>query len=192
MIILIGGASRTGKTLLAQRLLEEHHYPYTSIDHIKMGLFRGYADCGFTPLDNDALISRKLWGVIKGIVDTCLENKQNIILEGCCLPPEKVRTYDESDVVCLYIVFSQQYIENNFAAIVNYENSIEKRRFPEDLGKDACIADNAAVKASCLASGVSYIEIQENYEREMLQAQAYIRAKMAARHHRDQAAPPMP
>ena len=40
MIILIGGASHTGKTVLAQRLLERYHYPYLSIDHLKMGLIR--------------------------------------------------------------------------------------------------------------------------------------------------------
>ena len=40
MIILITGASHTGKTLLAQRMLEEYQYPYLSIDHLKMGLIR--------------------------------------------------------------------------------------------------------------------------------------------------------
>ena len=40
MIILITGASHTGKTLLAQRLLERYQYPYLSIDHLKMGLIR--------------------------------------------------------------------------------------------------------------------------------------------------------
>ena len=40
MVILIGGASHTGKTLLAQRLLEKYHAPYLSIDHLKMGLIR--------------------------------------------------------------------------------------------------------------------------------------------------------
>lgn len=37
MIILISGASHTGKTNLAQRLLEEYQYPYLSVDHLKMG-----------------------------------------------------------------------------------------------------------------------------------------------------------
>ena len=46
MIILISGASHTGKTLLAQRLLEKYKYPYLSIDHLKMGLIRS----GQTPL----------------------------------------------------------------------------------------------------------------------------------------------
>lgn len=38
MIILIAGASHTGKTVLAQKLLEKYKYPYLSIDHLKMGL----------------------------------------------------------------------------------------------------------------------------------------------------------
>ena len=40
MIILIGGASHTGKTNLAQKLLEKYQLPYLSIDHLKMGLIR--------------------------------------------------------------------------------------------------------------------------------------------------------
>lgn len=40
MIILITGASHTGKTALSQRLLEKYRYPYFSIDHLKMGLIR--------------------------------------------------------------------------------------------------------------------------------------------------------
>ena len=40
MIILITGASHTGKTVLAQKLLEKYQYPYLSIDILKMGLIR--------------------------------------------------------------------------------------------------------------------------------------------------------
>ena len=40
MIVLITGASHTGKTVLAQKLLERYHFPYLSIDHLKMGLIR--------------------------------------------------------------------------------------------------------------------------------------------------------
>ena len=33
LIILITGASHTGKTLFAQKLLEKYHYPYLSIEN---------------------------------------------------------------------------------------------------------------------------------------------------------------
>ena len=46
MVILITGASHTGKTLLAQKMLERYRYPYLSLDHLKMGLIRS----GNTPL----------------------------------------------------------------------------------------------------------------------------------------------
>ena len=40
MIFLIAGASHTGKTLLAQKLLEKYKYPYLSLGLLKMGLIR--------------------------------------------------------------------------------------------------------------------------------------------------------
>ncbi len=45
MVVIITGASHTGKTYIAQNLLEKYGYPYLSIDLLKMGLNRsGYTD----------------------------------------------------------------------------------------------------------------------------------------------------
>ena len=63
MIILITGASHTGKTVLAQKLLEKYKYPYLSIDHLKMGLIRsGRTD--LTPLSEDDDLTEYLWPVV--------------------------------------------------------------------------------------------------------------------------------
>ena len=53
MITLVAGDTHTGKTLLAQRLLEKYKYPYLSIDHIKMGLIRSRKSC-LSPEADDA------------------------------------------------------------------------------------------------------------------------------------------
>ena len=64
MIVLITGASHTGKTALAQRLLEKYHFPYLSIDHLKMGLIRsGYTD--LTPASSDQALTGYLWLVVR-------------------------------------------------------------------------------------------------------------------------------
>lgn len=52
MVIIITGASHTGKTALAQRMLEKYHILYLSIDHIKMGLIRS-GNTQLTPLSSD-------------------------------------------------------------------------------------------------------------------------------------------
>ncbi len=84
MIVLITGASHTGKTLLAQKLLEKYKYPYVSIDHLKMGLIRsGYTK--LTPEDDNEL-TNYLWPIIREMMKTAIENKQNLIIEGHYIP----------------------------------------------------------------------------------------------------------
>ena len=112
MIILIGGVSCTGKTLMAQKLLEKYSIPYLSIDHIKMGLIRGNKYCDFSSTDNDKTIAYKLWPVVKGIIMTNIENNQHIIIEGCYIPPEHIKDFEPeylAEIIAFYIGFSKNY-----------------------------------------------------------------------------------
>ena len=84
MIILITGASHTGKTLFAQKLLEKYKYPYLSIDHLKMGLIRS-KNTNLTPCDDEKLTDY-LWPIVREMIKTAIENNQNLIVEGCYIP----------------------------------------------------------------------------------------------------------
>ena len=84
MIVLIAGASHTGKTVLAQKLLEKYKYPYLSIDHLKMGLIRS-GQTSLTPMDDEKLTDY-LWPIVREMVKTVVENRQNLIVEGCYIP----------------------------------------------------------------------------------------------------------
>ena len=164
MIYLIAGASHTGKTAYAQRLLEKHHYPYLSIDHLKMGLIRsGQTD--LTPMDDDKLTDY-LWPIVREIVKTAIENKQNLIVEGCYIPfdwqedfaPEYLA---EIHYTCL--VMTRQYIETHFADIKAYANVIEYR-LCDDVKKEVLIAENEENLARCKAQNLPYILIDKSYE----------------------------
>ena len=125
MIILIAGASHTGKTLLAQKLMERYHYPYLSIDHLKMGLIRS-ANTDLTAEDEDELIEY-LWPIVREIIKTAVENKQNLIVEGCYIPFNWKEDFEEnylSKIKYLCLVMSQDYIKNNFMAIKKHANVI--------------------------------------------------------------------
>ena len=82
MIILIMGASHTGKTKLAQKLLEKYKYPYLSIDHLKMGLIRS-RHTELTAMSSDEKLTDLLWPIVSEMIKTAIENKQNLIVEGC-------------------------------------------------------------------------------------------------------------
>ena len=133
MIILITGASHTGKTLLAQRMLEKYHYPYLSIDHLKMGLIRS-GNTTLTPEDDDALTDY-LWPIIREIIKTAVENRQNLIVEGCYIPPDWRKDFDDQYLpfirfICL--AMTEEYIEKHSDEIIRHESDIESRSIEAD------------------------------------------------------------
>ena len=79
MVILIGGASHTGKTRLAQQLLEKYKYPYLSIDHLKMGLIRS-GNTELTPMSDGTALTRYLWPIVREMVKTAIENDQILLV----------------------------------------------------------------------------------------------------------------
>ncbi len=165
MVILIAGATHTGKTAYAQKLLEKYRYPYLSIDQMKMGLIRsGQTD--LTPMDDDKLTDY-LWPIVREMVKTAIENKQNLIVEGCYIPFDWQKDFDKAYLeqiryVCL--VLSRQYIENNFSAIRDYANVIEQRLDDSDLTMEDLIAQNEYNLSQCIAHQCEYILVNLSYD----------------------------
>ena len=128
MVYLIGGSSHVGKTLLAQKLMERTGYPYTSLDHLKMGFIRS----GMTDLtvEDDLEMRYFMWPFVTGMIKTAIENEQNLILEGCYIPAEWRESFTQeelSSIKCIFIVMSESYIRNHFSEIVNHACEIEHR-----------------------------------------------------------------
>ena len=165
MIILIAGASHTGKTCLAQRLLEKHGYPYFSIDHLKMGLIRS-GNTHLTPLDDDKLTDY-LWPIVREMVKTAIENKQNLVVEGCYIPFTWQDDFSEdylSHIRYRCLILSRRYIETRFADIRHYADAIEARLDDSGLSQDVLIAENEYHLTQCLSHGLPYIRIDQSYD----------------------------
>lgn len=165
MIILIGGASHTGKTVLAQRLLEKYHYPYLSIDHLKMGLIRS-GNTNLTPMDDDKLTDY-LWPIVREMVKTAIENEQNLIVEGCYIPFDWQKHFgDEYQAQIRYVclIMTRNYIETHFDAIRAHANAVETRLDDSGLSADALIRENERNLTACKEYGCEYILIDEQYQ----------------------------
>lgn len=165
MIILITGASHTGKTLLAQKLLEKYKYPYLSIDHIKMGLIRS-AYTSLTPLSNDKDLTNYLWPVIKEIIKTAIENKQNLIVEGCYIPFDWQKYFDNKyleNIKYFCLVLSEEYIKNNFLAIKEHAKVIEER-ICDDFSLEETLKENKEILKLAKEYNQNYILITDEYK----------------------------
>ena len=164
MIILITGASHTGKTALAQRLLEKYKYPYLSIDHLKMGLIRS-GNTTLTPMDDDKL-TEYLWPIISEMIKTAIENKQNLIVEGCYIPFDWKNDFEQEyfDNIRYYcLVMSENYIKNHFDDIKKYANVVENRLDDSDCTMDSVLADNAEILRLAQMHNANYILIDDKY-----------------------------
>ena len=128
MVILITGASHTGKTVLARKLVEKFHYSCLSIDHLKMGLIRsGYTD--LTVYDDDALTAY-LWPILREMVKTAIENRQDLILEGCYIPFDWKKDFGPEylkQIQYRCLVMTRDYIEGNRERILAHANDVEQR-----------------------------------------------------------------
>ena len=164
MIILIGGASHTGKTLLAQRLLEKYHYPYLSIDHLKMGLIRS-GNTKLTPMDDDQLTDY-LWPIVREMIKTAIENGQNLIVEGCYIPFDWEKDFDEgyrNQIRYVCLIMSRRYIEKYFADIQNHASDIENRMDDSGLNARELVRENERNLALCKEFGCEYLLIDDEY-----------------------------
>ena len=165
MIIFIAGASHTGKTALAQKLLEKYQYPYLSIDHLKMGLIRS-GNTDLTPMD-DAELTEYLWPIVREIAKTAIENKQNLIIEGCHIPFNWQKDFDAQyleNIKYYCLIMTEEYIRNHFDDIKKYANVIENRLDDEWCTMENVLADNAEIHDLALKYKANYILIEDKYE----------------------------
>ena len=166
MIILLTGASHVGKTALAQKLLKTYHYPYFSIDHLKMGLIRS-GHTNLTPMSDDTELTTYLWPIVREMIKTAIENKQNLIVEGCYIPFDWANSFEAEylEQIRYYcLVMSEQYIRTHFDDIKKYACVIEERLDDTDCTIESVLEDNAEMLRLAKEYEVNYVLIKESYK----------------------------
>ena len=163
MVILIGGASHTGKTLLAQRMIERYNFPCLSIDLVKMGLIRSGVT-SLTPIDDTGL-KPYLWNIVKEIIKTAVENGQNLIVEGAYIPCDWHKYFNQkyrNDIRAYFLIMSANYIKRHWPEIISHACDIEYRR-SDDFSAYNALSENAENLALCKKYGANIIFIDGKY-----------------------------
>ncbi|MCM1008628.1 MAG: ATP-binding protein [Ruminococcus flavefaciens] len=164
MVVIITGASHTGKTVLAQRLLEQYLFPYLSVDHLKMGLIRS-KQTNLTPED-DKKLEPYLWSIIKEIIKTAIENNQNLIIEGCYIPFDWRKDFSKvylKSISYICLIMTTEYIQRNIANIKSHADEIE-HRIDDYCEIEQLISDNQHNLNMCEKYNLPRILISDEYE----------------------------
>lgn len=166
MIILIAGGTHTGKTWAAQRFLEKYRYPYLSMDHLKMGLIRSGV-CPLSPESDSGELTSYLWNIVKEMIKTALENRQNLIVEGCYIPFDWKKDFDGDSLrkiryICL--IFSEKYIRSHYGDILKHANIIESRPDGGGCSKEMLLEENRRHLRMCREHGCPCLLMDDRYE----------------------------
>ena len=130
-----------------------------------MGLIRS-GNTELTPMD-DTDLTQYLWPIVREMIKTAIENKQNLIVEGCYIPFDWEKDFDSEyleNIKYYCLVMSEGYIRNHFANIKKYANVIENRLDDEGCTMEHVLADNIEMLSLAQKHNVNYILIKDKYE----------------------------
>lgn len=181
MVILISGISCTGKTWMAQQLMERHRIPYFSIDHLKMGIYKSNPNCGYHPTDSSEHIGAILWPILKNMITTCIENGQHLIIEGCYLMPGMLEDIPEScmeQVTAVFLGFSEKYVRTRFESGILAHRCVIEHRDAEERTMAQFLSEREAFARDCHLHGVDYFEVEDDYETAIKRAHAHVDARI--------------
>ena len=130
-----------------------------------MGLIRS-GNTELTPMDEAQLIEY-LWPIVREMIKTAIENKQNLIVEGCYIPFDWQKDFDPEylqNMKYYCLVMSEDYVRKHFADIKKYANVIENRLGDEWCTMESVLAENAEILVLAQKHHVNYILIEDKYE----------------------------
>jgi adenylate kinase family enzyme len=95
MIYVISGTSRSGKTMMANKILEEKKIPYMSLDWLVMGFTNGIPEYGIHDKLFPDEIAKKFWSFLEGMCENMIWTDKDYVLEGEAVLPELISELTE-------------------------------------------------------------------------------------------------
>lgn len=131
-----------------------------------MGLIRS-GNTKLTPMSNDRDLTAYLWPIVREIIKTAVENKQNLIVEGCYIPFDWQEDFTSEyleNIKYYCLIMSEDYIRRHFADIKRYANIIEQRLDDDWCTVERVLKDNEEILNYAQRYKVNCIFIEDEYE----------------------------
>lgn len=188
MILYIGGAARTGKGILARRLLADFHLPYLSLDVLKMGLTRGMPELAIDPNAGAAPVAERLWPLVREMSASLFRDQVDYVFEGELLPAHvaALRQEHPAQVRACFLGYSAVDPQQKLRDIREYSGY--PNDWPQEYGDGDLlavvrreIAFSQYLEAECARLNLPYFDFSRQFLPVLDEAMAYIRAELRGR-----------
>lgn len=181
MLYVLGGASRSGKTLLARRAVTEKQIPYFPLDALFGGLVHGAPSIGLRY--EDSLMDRpiKMWPVAKNMLGLFFKEEGNYLIEGDTILPSQVNEFvvEQKQVRCCFLGYTKLTKDEKLALVRKYhQGDIDwtKNISDEEMLRliDEMIKFSSYLKEECDKYDMKFIDVSHDFDGAGNQAFEYL------------------
>jgi hypothetical protein len=183
MLYIVGGAARTGKSIIASRFMQDAGVPYFSLDILMVGLSRGFPEHGINPEDPDHKNAGKMWPVVRAMSINIIEAGIEYLLEGVSILPVQVNELmglHPDDTKACFIGYTDISPEKKLEAIR------EHSAYPNNWSKDYSdqqlldlinnmIKHSLYLRDECTRYAVPYFDQSEDFVRTIDEVLEYLK-----------------
>ena len=188
MLFLVSGASRSGKTQLARKILGEKGIPYLSIDWLMMGFNNGMPEQGIHHLLWPDDIAERMEPFLSGMIDSLLADDVDYLIEGEALLPRTVAgliAQRPGKNRAVFLGYASTEMVTKVAVIKQHEPAggdwltrQSGHYIADHVGN--MIAHSKRIKAACTEQGLSYFDTGADFSRSIDAAADFLIGDSAA------------
>ncbi len=171
MLFLVSGTSRSGKTLIARKILAEKQVPYLSLDWLMMGFNDGIPEYGIHHLLWPDEIAEKMAPFLQGMIDCMLVDGMDYVIEGEAMLPEHVADLIEKNpdkIKVVFVGYTEINAKEKVALLKKYgneENDWLTKKSDEYIRDhvENMIAYSKVIKNECEKHGLAYFDTSDDF-----------------------------
>ncbi len=170
MLYIIGGAARSGKTLLSRKIVSEMGVPYFPLDALFRALAKGAPELGLAQYDTPMERPLKIWPITQHLFSYFLRDELKFLIEGDSILPSQVKelvSVPES-IKCCFFGYSETTKEEKLAKVIRYRQGntdwtkeIHNERMLEMI--DRMIDFSKYLKEECFKYGIKYFDVSHDF-----------------------------
>lgn len=171
MLFLVSGTSRSGKTLIARRLLADKQIPYLSLDWLMMGFNDGIPEYGIHHLLWPDEIAKRIGPFLLGMIDSMLGDGMDYVIEGEAMLPQLVADLVEKHpdrIRAVFVGYTEISVEDKVdlvkkhgAGESDWLTSKSDEYIRDHIGN--MIAYSKMIREECDKHGLSYFDTSEDF-----------------------------
>ena len=171
MLFLVSGTSRSGKTLIAKKILADKGIPYLSLDWLMMGFNDGIPDYGIHHLLWPNEIAEKMRPFLLGMIDSMLTDDIDYVIEGEAMLPQIVADLVEKNpgkIKAVFVGYTEINVEDKVALVKEHSNGEndwltgQSDEYIRDHIENM-IAYSKKIEERCEEHGLPYLDTSDDF-----------------------------